>query len=220
MELEDYGLQVIQEFRIANRLQTNREYLDFMEDGGYPSHGLWLADGCLWKEATNASHPHYWIHQDGDWFEVILYGFCQLDPELPVCHVNYYEADDCASWFGKRLLTEQEWESSCQQQRQVHECADITLHPRVAGNGDGLLQMFGSLWQWTRSSYAPYSGYSPAAVAIGECYGKFMCNQLVFRGSSCVTPPGHALACPSRKYVLPDILDLFHRRRQSGAHGH
>lgn len=77
LEPEDYGLQAMPEFRIANCLQTNHEYPDFMEDGGYLSPGLWLADGWLWKEATNASHPHYWIHQDGDWFGYILYGFCQ-----------------------------------------------------------------------------------------------------------------------------------------------
>ena len=182
------------QFRMANRLLTNREYLDFMKDGGYSSPGLWLADGWLWKEASNASHPHYWVQRDGDWFEYTLYGLCRLDPELPVCHVNYYEADACARWFGKRLPAEQEWEAACRQEGQVPGHADITLHPRVAGNADGLVQMFGSLWQWTRSSYAPYTGYRPAEGAIGEYNGKFMCNQLVLRGSSCVTPPGHARA--------------------------
>ena len=179
-------------FRLANRLVTNAEYLAFMEDGGYTSPGLWLADGWLWKEAGDAAHPRYWVQRDGDWFEYTLYGLCPLDPGLPVSHVNYYEADACARWFGKRLPTEQEWETACGQLKLVPEHADIALHPHAAGDCDGPVQMFGSLWQWTRSGYAPYPGYRPAAGAIGEYNGKFMCNQYVLRGSSCVTPPGHA----------------------------
>ncbi|MGD2112225.1 MAG: ergothioneine biosynthesis protein EgtB [Gammaproteobacteria bacterium] len=179
-------------FRLANRLITNAEYLAFMQDGGYTTPGLWLADGWLWREAQAATHPRYWVRQDGGWFEYTLYGLRPLDPDLPVSHVNYYEADACARWYGKRLPAEQEWESACRQAGAGPGRADIALHPRVAGEGDGLQQMFGSLWQWTRSAYAPYPGYRPAAGAIGEYNGKFMCNQLVLRGSSCVTPPGHA----------------------------
>ena len=179
-------------FRLANRLMTNAEYLEFMQDGGYSSPGLWLADGWLWKESTDATCPRYWVQEDGDWFEYTLYGLRPLDPDLPVSHVNYYEADACARWFGKRLPAEQEWEAACRQLRLAPDPADIELHPRAADDGDGLVQMFGSLWQWTRSSYSPYPGYRPAAGAIGEYNGKFMCNQLVLRGSSCVTPPGHA----------------------------
>lgn len=181
-------------FRLANRLVTNAEYLAFMADGGYTSPELWLADGWLWKEAGAAAHPRYWVQQDGDWFEYTLYGLCPLDPDLPVSHVNYYEADACARWFGRRLPAEQEWEAACRQRQLAPEHADIALHPRAAGDGDGPVQMFGSLWQWTRSSYAPYPGYRSAAGAIGEYNGKFMCNQYVLRGSSCVTPPGHARA--------------------------
>lgn len=179
-------------FQLANRLITNAEYLAFMRDGGYTRPELWLADGWLWKESTAAAHPLYWVQQDGDWFEYTLNGLCRLDPELPVSHVNYYEADACASWFGKRLPAEEEWEAACRQLQLVPGYTDISLHPYAAGRDDGPVQMFGSLWQWTRSSFSPYPGFRPAAGAIGEYNGKFMCNQLVLRGSSCVTPPGHA----------------------------
>jgi ergothioneine biosynthesis protein EgtB len=179
-------------FRLANRLITNAEYQVFMQDSGYTNPELWLADGWLWKESTAAVHPRYWVQQDGDWFEYTLHGLRPLHPDLPVSHVNYYEADACARWFGKRLPDEQEWEAACRQLQLDPGHADITLHPHAAGAADGPVQMFGSLWQWTRSSFSPYPGFRPAAGAIGEYNGKFMCNQLVLRGSSCVTPPGHA----------------------------
>jgi ergothioneine biosynthesis protein EgtB len=181
-------------FRLANRLISNAEYRAFMEGGGYTDPGLWLSDGWAWIQANDALHPRYWVQQDGDWFEYTLYGLQPLDPGLPVSHVNYYEADAFARWCGKRLPAEQEWEAACRQVDVVPEHADIRLHPQAVANADGMVQMFGSLWQWTRSAYSPYPGYRPAAGAIGEYNGKFMCNQMVLRGSSCVTPPGHARA--------------------------
>ncbi len=179
-------------FRLADRLITNAEYLEFMQDGGYTAPGLWLSDGWAWQQENDAACPRYWVQRDGDWFEYTLYGLQPLTPDLPVCHVNYYEADACARWCGKRLPAEQEWEAVCQQRDIVPPRAAISLHPHSVADGDGIVQMFGSLWQWTRSSYSPYPGYRPAAGAIGEYNGKFMCNQVVLRGSSCVTPPGHA----------------------------
>jgi len=178
-------------FRLADRLLTNAEYRAFMEDGGYSNPGLWLADGWVWKEASEVAHPRYWVQRDGEWFEYTLHGLSPLDPDLPVSHVNYYEADACARWFGKRLPAEQEWEAACRQLGCVPEHAPVMLHPRAAGGDGGIVQMFGSLWQWTHSAYSPYPGYRPAKGAIGEYNGKFMCNQMVLRGSSCVTAPGH-----------------------------
>ncbi len=168
-----------------------------MCDGGYTTAELWLADGWHWKQTNNAMQPCYWVLQEGDWYEYTLYGLRLLDPELPVSHVNYYEADAFARWSGKRLPREQEWERVCQHQKQLPNETSVNLHPQVAEGfsdsaPDNIIQLFGSLWQWTQSSYSPYPGYQPAEGAIGEYNGKFMCNQLVLRGSSCVTPAGHA----------------------------
>lgn len=181
-------------FCFANRLITNAEYQEFMQDGGYVTPGLWLSDGWIWKQARNAQHPRYWEQRESDWFEYTLYGLCPLDPDLPVSHVNYYEADAYARWCGKRLPTEQEWETVCQQLALAPAQDSISLHPYSAVNGGGIVQMFDSLWQWTDSSYSAYPGYRPVDGAIGEYNGKFMCNQMVLRGSSCLTPPGHARA--------------------------
>ncbi|MGD2136685.1 MAG: ergothioneine biosynthesis protein EgtB [Gammaproteobacteria bacterium] len=182
------------EFRFADRLVTNAEYLEFIRDGGYRAPELWLADGWLWQQATAAGQPRYWVPREEGWFEYTLHGLVPLDPALPVCHVNYYEADAYARWCGRRLPAEEEWEAVCRRLQLGPAPQALSLHPRAARSGDGVAQMFGSLWQWTRSSYAPYPGYRPAAGAIGEYNGKFMCNQMVLRGSSCATPPGHARA--------------------------
>jgi len=180
-------------FRMADRLLTNAEYRDFMDDGGYDNPGLWLSDGWAWRQGQGNAHPQYWLRCDGAWCEYTLYGLQPLVPERPVCHVNYYEADACARWYGMRLPTEQEWETACRYFDGVPARAGIRLHPQARSGADDA-QWFGSLWQWTRSAYAPYPGYRPAPGAIGEYNGKFMCNQQVLRGSSCVTPPGHARA--------------------------
>ncbi len=181
-------------FRFANRLITNAEFLEFMQDDGYASPEWWLSDGWAWKHDNNAQHPLHWVQQGDDWFEYSLYGLHPLDPNQPVCHVNYYEADAYARWSGKRLPSEQEWERVCQRLALVPTHKPVTLHPCAVTDGDGIVDMFDSLWQWTHSTYSAYPGYRSAEGAIGEYNGKFMCNQMVLRGSSCVTPPGHARA--------------------------
>jgi len=179
-------------FRFADRLVTNAEYLEFMQDGGYGAPVLWLADGWAWCQSTHARHPRYWIRQDDEWYEYTLQGLCPLDPNLPVSHVNYYEADAFSRWSNRRLPSEQEWELVCRSFGLTPKYQPVLLHPQAADRNETVAQMFGHVWQWTRSAYSPYPGYRPARDAIGEYNGKFMCNQMVLRGSSCVTPPGHA----------------------------
>jgi ergothioneine biosynthesis protein EgtB len=159
--------------RLARALVTNRQWLEFMADGGYTTPTLWLSDGFAAAEAHGWRAPGYWRDIDGAWFTMTLGGLRPVEPSEPVCHVSYYEADAFARWAGKDLPTEAEWE--------------------VAAQTDGALEdAFGLLWQWTRSAYAPYPGYRAAYDALGEYNGKFMINQMVLRGSSFATPAGHA----------------------------
>lgn len=179
-------------FSFANRLVNNAEYLEFICDGGYMRPEIWLADGWVWKQTNQAEKPRYWSQQGDDWCEYTLYGLLPIDLDLPVSHVNYYEADAYARWSGKRLPSELEWETVCIQHKHILDKLSVTFHPQAADCSTDIAQLFGSLWQWTHSSYAPYPGYRAASDTIGEYNGKFMCNQQVLRGSSCITPSGHA----------------------------
>jgi ergothioneine biosynthesis protein EgtB len=183
--------QYVAPFELASRLVTNREYLAFVADGGYFNASLWLAEGWDWVRSQNLNSPIYW-RQDGQgqWQEFTLHGAQALDLERPVTHLSLFEADAYANWVGARLPTEAEWEFAAAQA--VIEAG--ALHPAGAAPGDGLRQMFGHCWQWTSSSYAPYPGFEVAPGALGEYNGKFMLNQYVLRGSSCVTPEDHARA--------------------------
>jgi ergothioneine biosynthesis protein EgtB len=156
----------------ARSLVTNGEWLEFMAEGGYTTPGLWLSEGWATVEAQGWDAPGYWRNVDGAWFSTTLGGLRPVDPALPVCHVSYYEADAFARWAGKDLPSEAEWE--------------------VAARGDALDDAFGVVWQWTRSAYSPYPGYRPEPGALGEYNGKFMVSQMVLRGSSLATPPGHS----------------------------
>jgi ergothioneine biosynthesis protein EgtB len=157
---------------IARHLVTNGEWLEFMADGGYGAHDLWLSDGWAKVEAEGWDAPGYWRNTDGAWFTLTLAGLRPVDPAAPVLHISYYEADAFARWAGKHLPTEAEWE--------VAACAGL------------LADAFGVAWQWTRSAYLAYPGYRAAEGALGEYNGKFMVNQMVLRGSSLATPVGHA----------------------------
>ena len=185
---------------LASRLTTNGEYAAFVAAGGYTDPSLWLSEGWDWVNAVQRRHPVYWRRDEHDpehWQEFTLAGLQALDPHRPVIHLSYYEADAYARWAGARLPTEFEWEAAAEELELRGHFADREeLHPTAApaATPGQLTQMFGDAWEWTRSSYAPYPGYRAAEGALGEYNGKFMVNQYVLRGGSCVTPPGHVRA--------------------------
>ena len=161
----------LQPAHIGRGLVTNAQWLEFMADGAYATPSLWLSDGWATLEAEGWNAPGYWREVDGVWLSFTLGGLRPVDPDAPVAHVSYYEADAFARWAGKHLPTEAEWE--------------------VAARANLLEDAFGIVWQWTRSAYAPYPGFRAAEGALGEYNGKFMVNQMVLRGSSHATPGGH-----------------------------
>jgi len=174
---------LLPDYALASRLVRNSEWLDFIRDGGYRTSTLWMSDGWAQVQAQGWSAPLYWQEYDGARYQMGLGGLAPLDPHAPVRHIGWYEADAFARWAGARLPTEMEWEAACSH-ADVHETT-------------------GHVWQWTSSAYAPYPRYRPAAGAVGEYNGKFMVNQMVLRGGSLATPPGHAR--PSyRNFFHPD----------------
>jgi len=188
--------QYVAPFKLASRLVTNGEYLDFINAGGYANAALWLAEGWDWVRTQNLRCPIYWRQDErGQWQEFTLFGAQPLDLQRPATHLSLFEADAYAHWAGARLPTEAEWEMAAQASA-MRPQDNGDLHPAGAGGAAeaGLAQMFDHCWQWTSSSYAPYPGFETAPGAIGEYNGKFMLNQYVLRGSSCATPAGHARA--------------------------
>ncbi|MEH6571159.1 MAG: ergothioneine biosynthesis protein EgtB [Halioglobus sp.] len=188
----------LESFELAHRLVSNGEYQQFIDDGGYRRPELWLADGWATVQAQDWQMPLYWRQREGEALEYTLHG---LQPRLsatPVCHVSGYEADAYARWADARLPTESEWEYAAATDAAAGAPAagapatkggvdEGYYHPRAAAHSEGLLQLYGECWQWTQSAYSGYPGFTVSAGAIGEYNGKFMSNQWVLRGGSCVS---------------------------------
>jgi ergothioneine biosynthesis protein EgtB len=171
--------QFVEPFTLASRLVTNGEYLAFIEADAYRNPVLWLSEGWDWLQSQQLTQPLYWRQIDDQWQEFTLHGLQPLDLQRAAIHLSYFEADAYARWADARLPSEAEWESAVASQSQKHA-------------SQSLLQLFDTAWQWTSSSYGPYPGFRPSADAIGEYNGKFMVNQYVLRGASCVTPVDHS----------------------------
>jgi len=182
-------------FALANRLVTNAEYLEFMRDKGYSRSEFWLSLGWMTVNEQSWRAPFYWIERDGEWWNFTLSGLRKVEANEPITHLSYFEADAFANWAGARLPTEFEWERAAAKidiegnfvESERFHPAPLSESPR-----DGqLAQMWGDVWEWTRSSYSPYPGYRAEPGALGEYNGKFMCNQYVLRGGSCATSRTH-----------------------------
>ena len=187
----------LEPYALADRLVTNADYLAFVEDGGYRHPRWWLSEGWDWVQREQAACPQYWHAAGGSWHQFTLTGLVALDPAEPAAHLSYFEADAYARWAGARLPTEFEWEHAAALLPVDGNFVESQrLHPSPAADdaSGGLRQMFGDLWEWTSSSYAPYPGFRIAPGAVGEYNGKFMVNQYVLRGGSCATPRDHVRA--------------------------
>jgi ergothioneine biosynthesis protein EgtB len=206
-------------FSLASRPMTNGEYLEFINDGGYARPEFWLSLGWTTVNEQRWQAPLYWTKQDGVWWNFTLSGFRPVDENEPVTHVSYFEADAYANWKGARLTTEFEWERAAAdvpidgnfveserfhpQACHRHPADDHGLEAHATIQGRHLAQMFGDVWEWTRSAYSPYPGYRPGPGALGEYNGKFMCNQYVLRGGSCATSRTH-IRKTYRNFFQPD----------------
>jgi ergothioneine biosynthesis protein EgtB len=204
----------LEPFRIADRLVTAGEWLEFIDDGGYARPELWLSDGWYAVQDHQWQAPLYWRDDGTDGWSLFTYsGWRPVEPTEPVVHVSHYEADAFARWRGARLPTEFEWEHAVEPQFAREGLPDwapsrARLHPAPAPAGGELVQAFGDVWQWTSSAYLPYPRFAPAAGAVGEYNGKFMSGQMVLRGGACITPASH-VRVTYRNFFPPGSRWLF-----------
>ena len=229
---------IVEPFVLAERPVSNADWLAFIEDDGYAQPLLWLSEGWARVCAEGWQAPLYWLDETSSqrssphvsprqhWRQMSLAGPCELDPAAPVCHISYFEADAYAHWAGARLPTEFEWEHAARLSLaqkghlqtghlQTGHFADAGSYlPRAPVSADppspspSLQQLFGDVWEWTRSPFTPYPRFRPSQGAVGEYNGKFMCGQFVLRGGSCVTPAGHVRAS-YRNFFPPDARWQF-----------
>jgi ergothioneine biosynthesis protein EgtB len=199
-------------FQIATHPVTHGDFIEFIDDGGYRRPELWLSAGWDAVTARGWQAPQYWERRDGRWLSFTLHGEVPVDPQTPVCHVSFYEADAFARWANERLPTEAEWEvAACSAPLEGNFLEGGAFHPLALREppADGMLaQAFGDVWEWTRSDYGPYPGFKPAEGAVGEYNGKFMSGQYVLRGGSCATPSSHVRAT-YRNFFPPDARWQF-----------
>lgn len=195
-------------FALSSRLITNGEWLEFIKDQGYENSLLWLSDGWDCKLQHGWSAPLYWRCVDDEWFEFGFSGLQPLNKNAPVCHISYYEADAFARWADKRLPREHELEL-CAQQAPVEGnfLENNRWQPEPSNDTGAINQIYGEVWEWTQSAFSPYPHFSAEQGALGEYNGKFMANQMVLKGGSCVTP---------RAQLRPSYRNFFypHQRWQ------
>ena len=193
-------------FALATRPVTNGEFIEFIESGGYGKTELWLSLGWMTVNEQRWEAPLYWERRDGAWWNFTLAGMRPVDEAEPVTHISYFEADAFANWHGSRLPTEFEWERAAIDlpiEGNFIDTERFQPAPVDAESSDKLQQIYGDVWEWTRSAYLPYPGYRAARGALGEYNGKFMCNQMVLRGGSCATSRNHIRAS-YRNFFQPE----------------
>lgn len=197
---------LIRPFRLADRPVSNGEYLAFMDDGGYERSDIWLSDGWAQVQEHGWNAPLYWRESAGEWQQFSLRGRVAMELNAPVTHISFYEALAYATWAGARLPSEFEWEVAARTQEVSNDGNFVEsgkLRP-VPHASAGLSQMFGDVWEWTASAYAPYPGFAPPPGAVGEYNGKFMCNQMVLRGGCALTPRSH-IRVSYRNFFYPHM---------------